>query len=134
MTIVCVSGGFDPTHIGHARLISEAALYGEVVVLLNSDDWLMKKKGFVFMPWEQRAEMLMTMKGVSKVTHVEDTDETVCKALARIRPDFFANGGDRFAENTPELKVCLDLGIKPLFNVGGKKIASSSDLVKRHGV
>lgn len=133
MAIVAISGGIDPIHTGHIRLIHDAALHGDVVVILNSDEWLMRKKGYVFMNWLSRAYILRAIKGVKEVVAVDDSDGTVCEALARIRPDYFANGGDRTAENTPELKLCADLGIKPLFNVGGEKIASSSHLVKRAG-
>jgi len=129
MTTVAVSGGFDPLHKGHVRLIRAAATYGDVIVILNSDEWLQRKKAYKFMDWDSRAEIINSIKGVVLVISVDDTDGTVCEALKRIKPDYFANGGDRFPDNTPELKVCLDLGIKPLFNVGGEKVASSSELV-----
>lgn len=130
MPIVCISGGFDPIHFGHARLIAAAyKAYGDVVVILNSDDWLRRKKGYVFMPFEQRAEILACMRGVKGIAAVDDSDNTVCEALYRIKPDYFANGGDRGVENTPELTLCLDLGIKPVFGIGGEKVASSSKLV-----
>jgi cytidyltransferase-like protein len=129
MPIVCVSGGMDPLHEGHVRLIHDAATHGDVIVILNSDEWLMRKKGYVFMPWLSRAYILRSIKGVKDVVPVDDADGTVCEALYRIRPDFFANGGDRVADNTPELRLCTDLGIKAIFNVGGQKIASSSEIV-----
>lgn len=130
MSIVAISGGFDPAHDGHIRLIKAAADYGEVAVILNSDDWLIRKKGYCFMSFRQREMILREMRSVTFVHGVKDDDGTVCEALARIRPDYFANGGDRTSENTPELKLCVDLGIKPLFGVGGDKVASSSELVK----
>jgi len=130
MPVVCVSGGFDPAHIGHIRLIKEAAEHGRVIVILNSDEWLERKKGYKFMDWASRAEMLASCRWVDFVVAVDDADGTVCEALRRIRPDYFANGGDRFPDNTPELLVCNELGIKPLFNIGGGKIASSSELVR----
>lgn len=126
---ICVSGGFDPLHIGHIRLITDAANYGDVVVILNSDDWLLRKKGYAFMDWLSRAYILRAIKGVKDVVRVNDSDTTVCKALRNIKPDYFANGGDRTSENTPELEVCKELGITPLFNIGGEKIESSSMLV-----
>jgi cytidyltransferase-like protein len=58
--IIAVSGAFDPIHAGHVRLINDAAAYGMVVVILNSDEWLRRKKGYVFMPWEERKEILMS--------------------------------------------------------------------------
>lgn len=128
--IVCVSGGFDPIHEGHVAMIEEAAAYGAVVVALNSDEWLMRKKGFVFMNWEARAKILRALRSVYNVFSIDDSDGTVCDALRIMRPDFFANGGDRVAENTPELKLCVELGIRPIFNIGGGKTNSSSELVK----
>jgi len=128
---VMVSGGFDPVHAGHIRMIRDAANFGDVIVVANSDDWLFRKKGFVFMTFEQRAEILNAIKGVILVDSVDDTDGTVCAAIRRLKPDFFANGGDRGRANTPEVDVCKEMGIKLLWGVGGdKKLASSSDLVK----
>jgi D-beta-D-heptose 7-phosphate kinase/D-beta-D-heptose 1-phosphate adenosyltransferase len=112
---VMVSGGFDPVHAGHIRMIRDAANFGNVIVIANSDQWLFQKKGFVFMTFDQRAEILNAIKGVILVDSV----------------DFFANGGDRGRTNTPEQSVCEELGVKLLWGVGGdKKLASSSDLVK----
>ena len=56
--IICISGGFDPVHIGHLRMIQEASKYGHVVAIVNSDDWLMRKKGYIFMPFDERCEIL----------------------------------------------------------------------------
>jgi len=128
---VMVSGGFDPVHAGHIRMIRDAANFGDVIVVANSDQWLFRKKGFVFMTFEQRAEILNAIKGVILVDSVDDTDGTVCEAIRRLKPDFFANGGDRGRSNTPEQSVCEELGVKLLWGVGGdKKLASSSDLVQ----
>jgi len=128
---VMVSGGFDPVHAGHIRMIRDAANFGDVIVIANSDDWLFRKKGFVFMTFEQRAEILNSIKGVIIVDSVDDTDGTVCEAIRRLKPDFFANGGDRGRSNTPEQSVCEEMGVKLLWGVGGdKKLASSSELVK----
>ena len=131
---VLVSGGFDPAHIGHIRMILEAAAFGNVIVVANSDAWLMRKKGYIFMPWEERAELLAAIRGVTSVEHVDDTDGTVCEAIKRLRPTYFANGGDRKTDNTPEMDVCKELGVKLLWNVGGGKIQSSSDLVEASGM
>ena len=127
---VMVSGGLDPLHIGHVRMILEAAReYGDVIVVLNSDEWLLRKKGYIFMPFEQRAEIASSIRGVTKVVAVDDTDGTVCEALRTHKPTFFANGGDRTTENTPEMDVCKELNIYMVWGVGGGKIQSSSDLV-----
>ena len=129
---IMVSGGFDPIHKGHVRMIQEAAKKGEVLVIVNSDEWLMRKKGFVFMPFEERVEIIKSIKGVrdTQVIGIDDSDNTVCEALKKYRPDYFANGGDRTNTNTPEMAVCEELGIEMLWEVGGGKVQSSSSLVK----
>ena len=128
---IMVSGGFDPVHAGHIRMIRAAAEYGDVIVIANSDAWLHDKKGFVFMDFNQRAEILNSIKGVILVDSVDDSDGTVCEAIRRLRPTFFANGGDRGKHNTPEQNVCDELGIEMLWSIGGdEKVAASSDLVK----
>ena len=131
---VCVSGGFDPVHIGHLRMIREAAQYGNVIAIVNSDKWLMRKKGYIFMPFEERCEILRGFSGVEETSEVNDDDETVCEALERLRPTYFANGGDRKTNNTPEMKLCKKLGIELLWGVGGGKIQSSSDLISSTGL
>ena len=129
---IMVSGGFDPVHVGHIRLILDASKFGDVIVVANSDQWLYRKKGFVFMTFDQRKEILDSIKGVVLVDSVTDTDGTVCEAIRRIKPDFFANGGDRKKTNTPEVDVCNQLGIELLWGVGGAyKSESSSDLIDR---
>jgi cytidyltransferase-like protein len=132
--VVAVSGGFDPIHVGHVRMILDAATHGNVVVILNDDEWLIDKKGYKFMPWEERAEILRAIKGVvSVVTTIDDEDGTVCNTLRNLKADlgldYFANGGDRTASTTPEMEVCKELEIGLLWNVGGNKIQSSSTLV-----
>ena len=128
---VAVSGGFDPIHVGHIRMIREAAEHGDVIVIANSDEWLLRKKGYVFMPWKERAEIIQSIKGVAAVFQADDDDDTVTESLLRLKPDIFANGGDRKQQNTPEMKVCDDIGIEMLWNVGGEKIQSSSELVAK---
>jgi len=128
---VLVSGGFDPIHAGHVQMIREAAEHGDVIVVANSDDWLMRKKGYVFMSFDERRAILKEIKGVIIVAAVDDSDGTVCDALHKIRPDYFANGGDRGKENTPEQDVCEELEIEMLWGIGGDyKLNSSSDLAK----
>ena len=130
--VIAVSGGFDPVHIGHVRMIKDAARYGDVMVIINSDDWLQRKKGYVFMPWKERAEIMGNIKGVRFVTAVDDSDGTVCEALKRHKPEVFANGGDRKQKNTPEMDVCEELGIQMMWAVGGSnKPQSSSWLVNK---
>ena len=128
---IAVSGGFDPMHKGHVQMIREAAEYGNVIVILNSDEWLIRKKGYKFMSFEERAYIAGSIKGVTVVSNVDDSDGTVCQALRKLKPDYFANGGDRVEKNTPEMNVCEELGIKMLWNIGGNKIQSSSELVSK---
>jgi cytidyltransferase-like protein len=129
---VMVSGGFDPVHAGHIRMIRDAAQFGDVIIVANSDDWLYRKKGFVFMEWERRVEILNAIKGVILVDSVDDSDGTVCEAIRRLEPTFFANGGDRGKTNTPEQAVCEEIGVKLLWGVGGEeKVDSSSDLAQK---
>jgi D-beta-D-heptose 7-phosphate kinase/D-beta-D-heptose 1-phosphate adenosyltransferase len=128
---VAVSGGFDPIHIGHVRMFQRAKKLGtNLVVILNNDAWLRTKKGFVFMPEKERAEIIKAL-GADKVyitKHQEgDSDRSVCNALRATRPHIFANGGDRGKGNVPEVDVCKELGIRMVFNIGhGGKVQSSS--------
>lgn len=128
--LVCVSGGFDPVHLGHLQYMQEASKYGKVVVLLNSDEWLKRKKGYNFMKFEERKAILEGFKCVHAVVPVDDGDGTVCKGLIQIRPDYFANGGDRGPGNTPEQETCGHLCIEMLWGIGGEnKVNSSSRMV-----
>lgn len=121
---IALSGGFDPVHPGHIAMIEEAGKYGEVHLIVNSDAWLIRKKGFFFQPWSDRKKILEAY--TPHIHEVDDADGTVCEALRRIRPDYFGNGGDRGKTNTPELTVCEELGIEPVFELGGGKYSSSS--------
>lgn len=134
-TIVAVSGGFDPIHVGHVRLFKEARKLGDkLVVILNNDNWLRKKKGYVFMNEKERREVLLALADVDTVVltgHKSNPkDMSVCAELRKIRPAIFANGGDRTPKNIPEVAVCREIGCKMIFNVGkGGKVQSSSWLV-----
>lgn len=135
---VLVSGGFDPVHIGHVRMFVAAKALGDrLVVLVNNDHWLQTKKGFVFMPEAERVEIIQAFECVDEVlltTHgPDDSDRSVCRDLERIRPDVFANGGDRRnSSDIPEAAICEKLGITMVFNVGhGGKVQSSSWLTNR---
>ena len=86
------------------------------------------------MPFAERCEIIEGFAATAETTHVDDTDNTVCEALRRIKPDYFANGGDRKTDNTPEMTVCEEEGIQLLWNVGGGKIQSSSTLVSDSGM
>ena len=127
---IVVSGGFDPLHVGHLRMIQDAAQYGRLTVVVNSDEWLLRKKGYVFMPWEERAELIGAYSFVDRVVKAKDDDRTVVDSLKELKPDIFANGGDRENNNTPEARYCKENNIEMLWGVGGGKIQSSSSMVK----
>jgi len=133
--VVAVSGGFDPLHVGHVRMIQAAAKLGtRLVVIVNGDEFLVRKKGYAFMPLAERIEIIRALRDVDEVVAAVDTDQTVRATLRVVKPDVFANGGDRReAEDIPEAAVCRELGIEMVFNVGGGKVQSSSDLVQRSG-
>jgi D-beta-D-heptose 7-phosphate kinase/D-beta-D-heptose 1-phosphate adenosyltransferase len=112
-------------------MIHEASQYGYVIVALNSDAWLTRKKGFVFMPFVERREVLLSLYRVNEVIEVDDSDGTIWPAIMEVKPDFFANGGDRIEPNQHEAEACRVVGCKQLWNVGGDKIQSSSWLINR---
>jgi len=118
-SVICLSGGFDVVHCGHIKMIQGAVHFGRVVIILNSDNWLMKQKGFCLMPWHERKEILLALKGVDEVVSVDDSDGTVCEALERIKPTVFGNGGLRVKGNTPERELCQRLGIAMVYGIGG---------------
>jgi len=138
--IVMVSGGFDPIHIGHIRYIQEAKKLGDyLVVVLNNDNWLQVKKGKEFMKEDERKEIIEALAGVDEVIisgHVKNTkDKSVCEEIKKVRPNIFANGGDRKPDGdpVPEVALCEELGIKIIYNIGyGGKVRSSSELVKNY--
>lgn len=105
-----------------------------LVVILNNDHWLRDKKGFVFMPQAERAELLKSLPCVDEVVVTDhasgDQDRSVSRTLRKVRPHVFANGGDRGKGNTPEMDACKELGINMRFNVGkGGKVQSSSWMI-----
>lgn len=133
--IVAVSGGFDPIHIGHIRMFQEAKKLGdELVVILNNDNWLRQKKTHVFMLEKERREIIEALSVVDRVmftNHPKNpTDMSVCSELKKLKPDIFANGGDRTKKNIPEIPVCKEIGCKMVFGIGlGGKVQSSSWLL-----
>ncbi len=136
--VVAVSGGFDPVHIGHLRMFEEAKQLagegGKLVVILNCDAWLVRKKGKAFMPQEERAELIRGFGCVDETFILESDRSDVSEALEKIKPHIFANGGDRRSEaDIPESAVCKEYGIEMVFNVGkGGKIQSSSTLLNAY--
>ncbi|TSA46416.1 glycerol-3-phosphate cytidylyltransferase [bacterium] len=141
---VAISGGFDPVHIGHIKMMQEARALGDrLIVILNNDHWLVKKKGFVFMNQKEREAVLRAIRYIDDVVvtdHPENPNNmSVSSMLRKLKPDVFANGGDRNeidAANPKsslyeDINTCKELGIQMVFNVGGEKTQSSSELVKR---
>ena len=133
--IAIVSGGFDPIHSGHISMIEAAEEYGAVHVIVNTDEWLTRKKGRPFMDWWERAVIITALRPVVAVYRGIDRDNTVIGSLIQIREQnpvarlTFCNGGDRVSGNTPEEEFCRRHGIELAYNVGGGKTQSSSALV-----
>ena len=143
MNVSLITGGFDPLHSGHMSLIKSAAhigVYNLVCIGLNSDAWLYRKKGYVFMPFEERREILENVVSVHKVISFDDSDDSSCNAIERcinqyqyLEKIFFCNGGDRTELNIPELgfKPRGNVKVEFVFGIGGTdKKNSSSALVK----
>lgn len=133
--IVCTSGGFDPLHIGHVRCIQGCKNYGEIlVVIVNGDGFLKRKKGFAFMTAEERMEIIAAIQGVDHVIEWDDGDQFVGGALEIIKPQVFCKGGDRTSPAqmaVSELEVCDRIGCRIKYGVGGfEKVQSSSWLVQ----
>ena len=146
-SIFTISGGFDPIHVGHIRYITSAAEAAQVgspdtgfwnpgvlVVIVNSDGFLKRKKGYSFMPLEDRMEIISSIEGVDFVTCWDDGTQTVIGALEILKPQFFLKGGDRCdPESVPEFSTCDKIGCEVLFDIGGKeKVQSSSELVRQY--
>ncbi len=132
--VVAVSGGFDPIHLGHLRMFKEAKkLGGKLVVIINSDGWLRRKKGTYFMTANERAEIIKEFDCVDDVHIHNSVKPHVSEALRKVKPDVFANGGDRKnALDVPETAVCEELGIEMVFGVGGRKVRSSSNMLESY--
>jgi|TARA_R100001129_G_scaffold186314_1_gene177533 D-beta-D-heptose 7-phosphate kinase/D-beta-D-heptose 1-phosphate adenosyltransferase len=136
MKIVVVSGGFDPIHSGHLAYFREAKELGMYLIVgVNSDEWLMRKKGYVFMPIEEREEIIKSIKYVNGVNRFNDDDDSAIDLLHKVKYWYpsdeiiFANGGDRNKSNCRELSV---EGVKFVYGVGGKdKMNSSSEIVEK---
>tara|TARA_B100000809_G_C14972162_1_gene471339 strand:- start:55 stop:480 length:426 start_codon:yes stop_codon:yes gene_type:complete len=135
--LIILSGGFDPIHKGHVRMFKSASKLGRVIVGLNSDHWLARKKDKFFMPFEERQEILESIKYITSVYQFNDDDNTACDLIKVIYSEFgdkhdvcFGNGGDRTNETTPEVEFCIKNNIEMLWGLGGGKIQSSSNLLK----
>lgn len=140
--MVITSGGFDPIHPGHIEYLQKAKeLYKNAyhICIVNDDDFLIRKKGFCFQEFQQRAFIVSSLRCIDSVFRCHDTDGTVCETIKELNDIakecgyskvVFAKGGDRFANEIPEAKVCKELGIEIVDGLG-EKIFSSSELVER---
>ena len=139
-TIIILSGGFDPVHKGHVRMFQAAKSFPSTVIVgLNSDDWLTRKKGKPFMSWSERKEILDAMSCIDYIYKFDDSDDSACDLIRIVQREneankdvkiYFGNGGDRTNTNSPEVDFCNENNIEILWGVGGEKIQSSSDLIK----
>lgn len=135
-TIVATSGGYDPLHPGHVSCLLESAGHGDtLVVIVNGDGFLRRKKGKSFMDLKARCQVVSCIRAVDYVVPFEtEDDDTVCAALRVIRPHVFTKGGDRTdMSNIPEWGVCKALGIEVITGVGMDKAWSSSDYLASWG-
>jgi D-beta-D-heptose 7-phosphate kinase/D-beta-D-heptose 1-phosphate adenosyltransferase len=134
-TIVLVTGGFDPIHSGHIEYFKSAKKLGDLLVVgVNSDAWLTRKKGSPFMPWEERATIVASLQDIGRVINFDDNDNSAKDAIRKVREIYpnekiiFANGGDRTKENIPEMDI-IDDNLEFLFGVGGENKMNSSSWI-----
>jgi|TARA_R110000824_G_scaffold204678_1_gene389442 D-beta-D-heptose 7-phosphate kinase/D-beta-D-heptose 1-phosphate adenosyltransferase len=130
--IIALSGGFDPPTRGQVAMIQEAAELGDVIIILNSDEWCATRRwdGKNFLPFKKRKSILLEIPGVINVVKSKDNDGTVCATLRHLNPDFFGNGGQRTVDNTPEVDVCKELGIGMLFFLGKNFRPTASEILE----
>jgi cytidyltransferase-like protein len=133
MNVVLVTGGFDPLHSGHIAYFKEAKKLGDrLIVGLNSDEWLERKKGRAFMPWNERLCIVNNLQMVDEVFTFMDDDDSAINFIKQVKAHYpndkiiFANGGDRTSENIPEMAV---EGVEFVFGVGGENKANSSSWI-----
>lgn len=126
--IVCVSGYFDPLHVGHIEYFQRSKSIGDtLMVIVNNDRQALLKKGKEFMPFAERLKIIKELRCVDIVVESIDTDRTVCETLRSVspKPHYFCNGGDQNNDTIPEADICHDLNIE-LRDGFGEKIQSSS--------
>ena len=132
--IIVVSGGFDPLHSGHINMFKQANEFGSVWAIVNTDEWLQRKKGYNVLSYSERSLIVESNKYIDKVIKGMDDNDTVVKNLQYLHKDkvefAFANGGDRIPTTTPEMAYCFEHNIPMLFNIGGTKTESSSKIVR----
>jgi cytidyltransferase-like protein len=136
MKIIITSGGFDPLHSGHINYLNAAKKLGDkLFVIINTDEWLKRKKGKVFLPYGERKTIIKNLQCVDKIYLAKDNDDSVIESIQQIKKEYptdeiiVANGGDKTVDNVPEQQVS---DIKCIFNVGGNyKKNSSSWILKK---
>lgn len=129
--VVVASGYFDPIHYGHVEYLQRSKAAGDVlVVIVNSDQQAIAKKGKPFMPAAERVKLVRSLACVDVALEAIDADRTVCRTLRSLHPDIFTNGGDQNNDTIPEAEVCRELDIQMLDGLGDK-IQSSSSLIAR---
>jgi cytidyltransferase-like protein len=133
MITVIVTGGFDPIHSGHIAYLEHASREGtRLVVGVNSDEWLRRKKGREFMPWKERAAIIQGLTSVDSVIAFDDSDDSACDAIRQVKEKYpeeiivFANGGDRTKDNIPEM---IFDDVEFVFGVGGEDKKNSSSWI-----
>jgi cytidyltransferase-like protein len=133
--IILVTGGFDPIHSGHVAYFKAARTLGDMLIVgLNSDEWLVRKKGAAFMPWNERLCIVNNLSMVDEVFTFDDSDGSAKHFIQQVRahyPDaelIFANGGDRTKDNIPEMDV-IDSNLEFVFGVGGEDKKNSSSWI-----
>ena len=132
--IIVVSGGFDPLHSGHINMFKQANEFGSVWAIVNTDEWLQRKKGYNVLSYSERSLIVESNKYIDKVIKGMDDNDNVVRNLQYLYKDkvhfAFANGGDRVPSSTPEMAYCLEHNIPMLFNIGGTKTESSSKIIR----
>ena len=135
-SVVLFTGGFDPIHSGHIDLINEASKMGTLIVGLNSDDWLERKKGQAFLPFAEREYILKQFKNVAGVIGFDDSNSSAIDAIKKVKNMYpndniiFVNGGDRTSNNVPELEYFKDdPRVDFIFAVGGDNKKNSSSWI-----
>ena len=139
MKVVLVTGGFDPIHSGHIEYLKCAKALGDILIVgLNSDNWLARKKGKAFLPIYEREQILQNINCVDNVIYFNDNDDTAIDAIKKVRKIWpkpqiiFANGGDRTEDNIPEHEAFKDdITVNFEYGVGGNKTNSSSTILKK---
>lgn len=135
LNVVLITGGFDPLHSGHLSYIKSASELGQILIVgVNSDEWLARKKGRSFMPLSERLAIINTLKHVTLAISFDDNDGSGKDAIRQVRKQYpdakiiFANGGDRTKENIPEMDI-VDNNIEFVFGVGGSDKKNSSSWI-----